>query len=226
MRWSGLACLAALPFLVAASQGASAPDDQLAAARKAVAAQRSLHYTDRTVDSDGRADVVADVGTTRGIQRISFVWGTKKGHVTLVVVGKTAYVRGDAVGLNTYMRFRARPSEKYAGVWLRIPSTQRGYSWVADDTTVPSLVDRFDLLPPFRERELKVGGRRAIRIFGQNVTGYDAWISMLASGVPLPIEKRLTDTNFKEIELFSRWNEELHVHAPPHSVALAGTGLG
>jgi len=217
----------ALPLLVAAAGAARSPDDDLQVARKAVRAQRSVHFTDTSVYSVGsRWDYVADVGTTRGIKRLTFVLGGKTGHVTIVVYDGMAFVRGDALGLNKNADFREQPSKKYAGVWIRISRSDRWYQWAVRDGTIPSLARRFDLLPPFRERELTVGGQRVRRIFGRTVRDGDpASISLKATGASLPLEKHITAPDFKEIERFSRWNETLHVHAPAHSVPIAQTGL-
>src|SRR5207244_11606510 len=99
------------------------------------------HYVSTAQLGTTRVVQVADVAAATGIQRTSSTKSGTTGHVTVIVSAHRAYVRGDAFALVNYMGFNPAASAKYANDWVLIPRSDRDYSNVAGDVTLPSAID-------------------------------------------------------------------------------------
>src|SRR5947207_849028 len=80
----------------AVSLAAPSPAALLGSILAAGRAQHSVHYVSKIQLGTVRIAQVADVGATKGIQRITYSKAGTTGHVTVVVSAGRAYVRGDA----------------------------------------------------------------------------------------------------------------------------------
>ena len=83
----GMACVSPAVPVAAAS-----PGSLLASILAAGRAQRSVHYVSTARSGAIRVVAVADVGATKGVQRITFSKAGATGHVSVVVSARTAYV--------------------------------------------------------------------------------------------------------------------------------------
>jgi hypothetical protein len=218
---------AAAVVLAPVASASTSPAQTLASALDAARSQRSVHYV-----SDGNAGtvhvtMVGDAGLDRGIQRITVRKGGRTGHVTVLVVANTAYVRGDAFTLQNYMGFKAPDAAEYAGKWILIPHDAGGFATVAAGVRLASTIDETKLPAPLvsvpatvvnGERVVGVASTR--RVSGHTVT---ETLYIRAKGVPLPVVEvaRQGSSSFKVT--FSGWNERVRVVAPSHVVHLANT---
>src|SRR5438128_5395747 len=98
---SGVALAVAVCGLAgpASASGFVSPDRLFSSALAAARAQRSVHYVSTAASRTVSVHMVGDAGLDRGIQRITYRKGGKTGHLTVLVVADTAYVRGDAFTL-------------------------------------------------------------------------------------------------------------------------------
>jgi hypothetical protein len=222
----------ALAGVGAATMSAAVPSDpeaQLAAIRKAALAQKSVHYEQTGRDEHSHWVVVADVGTTKGIQRLTIFASTGIQRLTFVVADGAVFVRGNADGLNRNLSFRSAASKRWAGKWIRIPRSDRAwYDRVADGVTLPSIVATLDVQPLFRNANVtKWRGQPAFGVAGEGLQGGRAVLYAAATGQPLSIELVEDDPDraFHQSTRFSHWNEQLHVHTPHDAVPFARTGL-
>ena len=115
---------------------APSPKARLAAIVKGVRAQRSVHYATR---SSFGYTITADVARGRGIKLFTLRYGTRTSHLTVVLVGGVAYIRGDKGGLGTLGLFRPGTAARYAGRWISIPSSDRGYSAASAGASLESV---------------------------------------------------------------------------------------
>ncbi len=134
----GVAALACV--LPSAAAAAAAPSKELASILAAARTQVSVHYTSDTNFGAGQLSFVGDAGLVDGSQVITFRKSGKTGHVTVIVSGETAYIRGDAFTLANYIGFKAAAASDYAGRWVRFPHTDAGYPTLAAGVTLPSVV--------------------------------------------------------------------------------------
>jgi hypothetical protein len=218
---AALACL--LPVAATASD---TPSKALASIVAAASAQASVHYTSTTDFGAEQVSFVGDAGLVDGSQTITYTKSGKTGHVTVIVSGGAAYIRGDAFTLKNYIGFAAAPATDYAGKWVRFPKTDKGYATLAAGVTLPSVVS-----------ELGLGGRLtsvptttigAQQVFG--VRGTDAPAKGVATvntvyaravGTRLPVEEVATHGSIKLTMSFSNWNETIAIPAPNGSVAIS-----
>jgi hypothetical protein len=224
--------LAAAAAAVTASVALAAQSPkQLRAAMLAAASSRhSAHYVS-TSSAPGRAiRIVADVGPRRGTQRITLTIGGQSGPATVLVVGGSAYIRGNAFTLQNFFPFSQAQALQYAGKWISIPSTSGAYAAVAADATFASF--RSGLVPGKHLSVVRgtIGGRRSVGLRGavrQAGLKLVETVYAPAKGTPLPFEEKAVakgGTGSSVVHI-GRWNEPVHVTAPPNAVPIS-TVLG
>ena len=195
---------------------------------RAVSAKHSVHYVENSTGTfkgqPGHNRLVGDVAAGRGVQQITISRGAKTGHATIRVIHSTAYLRGDAFTLHTYMEIPAAQATALAGRWIAIPRTSPAYAPLAADVTFASF--RSDLLP---QHHLSVvnGTIGATKVTGLHGTSHAGSITVTetvyapASKTPLPIEvtQSVHGANPATARTtLSRWNEAVRVAAPAHAI--------
>jgi hypothetical protein len=172
--------------------------------------------------------IVGDAALDRGIQRITYRQAGKSGHVTVLVVANTAYIRGDAFTLENYMGFSTASAESLANRWLKVPHTAPRFAPTAEavrlrstikDVTVPR--PRVALSQSVFNGQRVIGIRNTSMVSGQRVT---RTLYVRASGLKLPVAEverghgsasvpggRVTVT-------FSKWREPVSVSAPKGAI--------
>lgn len=194
----------------------------LAAAR----AQSSVHYVTHDVVGSAALTFSADVAADHGIQHVSIKVGKNTGHITIVVVSQTAYVTGDAFGLQALQQLTQTQASTYAGQWISIPSADKDFKSTAADVTLGSEVT--DLAPHghLQVASGKVKGTKVVAIRAVFGTGKKRTVEILdahASGKPLPIEEVAATPGEETLShsVFTHWNEVVSVQAPATSVPIA-----
>jgi hypothetical protein len=221
--------LVALAFSAAAGVvgvGASAAASGSPAARLHAAIaqgerQRSVHYVSRWSTSTTSVSMVGDAGRTAGIQRITYTKNGKSGHVTVLVVADTAYVRGDAFTLENYLGFSAAEAAKAAGKWLLLPHTEQGFASIAAGVRLSSTLAQLELQGPVTAVKGSRGeaGFRGLHAYtGSRVR---ETVYAHAAGSRLPVELVVGGAQPAKLT-FSRWNEALHLSAPASGAGSGG----
>lgn len=193
----------------------------LAAAR----AQHSVHWV-RTDHAKTSGRMVCDVANDRGIQRISITKGGRTGHVIVLVVHRTAYIRGDAFAMHAYMGFSTTQASRYHGRWISIPHSFPSYGTVAAAVTLPSFVHHLGfngsslsaVTGTFGGRKV-TGVRRHARFEGLPTV---ETMYARAHGTPLPVAvvQVAASKGYRDTLTMSHWNEAVHVSAPAHPVPI------
>jgi hypothetical protein len=196
-----------------------------AAARK----QHSAHYVENGVAQGLHQTMISDVAATRGIQKISFTLGGKKGQFTVRVVARNAYLRGNTVALDDYLGFTAAQAAQYHGRWISIPPSNHRYQALAAAVTLPSFLH--DIYPhaPLGIVTTKIGGRKVTGVRG---TSREPGVRFLEAVYP---DSKLRPLGVADVEpakgfideiTISRWNEAVHVQAPANAVPIATVDAG
>ena len=225
------AAAAILVALCAAGSAAAtvSPETLLTSAIAAMRTQQSYHYVERGVQplaGGVRVSMIGDATHTEGIQRITYSKGSRTGHVTVVVVANTAYIRGDAFTLKNYMAFSAAQATAYSGKWLRLAHTASGFPTVSADVRLDSSA-LAALKMPSSVRSIRHGIVRGQRVTGLRATIHNSGLTgvetlyLRATGVPLPVEQMVT-VNRKLVTdvVYSGWGERVHVSAPRAALSL------
>lgn len=217
--------VAAAAVTAAVALAAGSPKQLRAAMLKAASARRSVRYVSTSSIPANSVRIVSDVGPGQGIQRVTFRSGGHSGPATILVVGHSAYIQGNAFTLRRYFGFTQAQATHYAGTWISVPSTSPAYSGVAADATFASFLA--DLLP---RKNLKVvratiAGRRSVGVRGPSQEGVLALVETVyapARGTPLPFEEKVVAQGHHGTSLtrMSRWNEPVHVTAPADAVPI------
>lgn len=210
----------------AAAPAVQPPTHRLTAILSAARAQHSVHGLE-TNHAKTKARIVWDVARDRGIQRISFKKGDRFGHVTILVVNKTAYLRGNAFAMHVYMGFDLPEASRYHGRWISIPRGFRSYGTLAASVTLTSFVRQLDLRG---SALVGVTGRLGSqKVIGVRRTGTVEGLRTVetlyarAYGKPLPVAliQVAPKKGYRDSLLLSQWNEPVHVSTPAHSVPIS-----
>lgn len=214
----------------AAALAARSPQEWRAAMHSAAAAKHSVHYVSTSSEPGGALRMVADVGQGRGIQRITVTTAGQSGPATVLVVGRSAYIRGNTFTLHNYFALSQAQATRYAGKWISVPSRLRAFSAVAADGTFESFLS--DLLPTKNLALVRttIAGRKSVGLRGTVLQGGVKVVETVyapAGGTPLPSEEKIAPAGKPgtgEVRM-SRWNEAVHLTAPAHAVPIS-TVLG
>jgi hypothetical protein len=225
--------LASIVLVVAAAAGAAtvayaaqSPNALRASILAAARAQHSVHWSAKDVVGNVLVTSGADVTADAGIQRVHFQLGTQKSRVEIVVINDTAYVQGDATGLELNLGLTKAQATQYAGQWISIPKGDKLYATTSEGDTVGSLVDAITPHGRLSSIATKVHGARVIGVRGISGTGKKKTAEVLvtrATGKRLPIESDsfTPGTGYADHTTFSKWNEPVHVQAPASSTPIA-----
>ena len=217
---------AAVAVTAAVALAAESPKQLRAAMLKAASARHSVHYVSTSSAPGHSVRIVADVGRGRGIQRITVTSHGNSGPATVLVVGRSAYIRGDAFTLHNFFPLTQAQAVRYAGKWISIPATSGAYSAVAADATFASFLA--DLLPSEHLALVRatIAGRKSLGVRGTVAQGGLELVETVyapAGGTPLPFEEKAAPAGHPGTSLahMSRWNEPVRVAAPAHAVPLS-----
>jgi hypothetical protein len=210
----------------AVALAARSPQQWRAAMLAAASGRHSVHYVSSGSAAGHRIRMVADVGKGRGIQRITFTSHGHSGPATVLVVSRSAYIRGNTFTMRKFFGFTQAESTRYAGKWISIPSSNPGYSGVAADATFASFLA--DLLPKEHLKLVRatIAGRRSVGVRGSVLQGGTKLVETVyapAQGAPLPFEASATSPDHPgtSSSRLSRWNEPVHLTAPANAVPIS-----
>lgn len=183
---------------------------------------RSVHYVVASTSPGRRQTMVCDVAATRGIQRITFTRQGALGRLTILLVKRTAYVRGNAVGLHYGVNLVQHEASRYAHRWISVPHGEFSYQMLADGLTLGSFLH--DHVPEGRLTYVgsEIGGEKVVGVRGDGTTS-TVTVYARSSARPLPIEATTFDPAraYRERATIDRWNEAVRVQAPAHAVPMA-----
>ena len=227
-------CGLAVAVVVVQTAGSATPAGLYRAMRVAGEQQRSVHYT--SVEECGCASAAqitqaADVAADQGIQRITVTAAGQTGHVTVLVVGGSAYVLGDAFALTNYMGYKPDAAATYAGQWILIPPTDGDFQAVAADVTLPSSIDDVYIPAPVVSGAVRtMNGKKVVRLSGTRAASANSpslavSVYVRAKGLPLPVREDVVYGHSRSTTTFSRWNERVRIATPPNATPIGTTGL-
>ena len=218
MRRAAVVAAASLLVLAAPAAAGPSPAATYRAAIAAAGAQRSVHYVALTRISGTTETMVGDAARDRGSQRITYTRGGSTGHVTIVVVRNTAYVRGDRFALGAYLGLTTAQATRYAGRWFSLVPPGAAYGQVAEAVRLQSFVAELRMPGPYRAAAAAtIGGRRVAGVRTRaTVGGKPVEVTLyVGSGSPLPVAQGPTGTITTTL---GRWNEHVGISAPTGAI--------
>jgi hypothetical protein len=185
-------------------------------------------HIDVTVTASGLDAVYSqDDGPQSGSQTITI---NKDLHLQFVLIDHTAYFKGDAGALTTYVDLPSSMVSKIAGRWVAVPSTDKAFASVSADLDITSVVAEITPSGPLGETApTAVDGKRVVGITGDvpseatNAGTCTLYVSVGAH--PLPVAFAATDDNAKSSISFTNWGVSRDLAAPAGSILASSVGL-
>jgi len=210
------------PLSAFGSPSTASPKAELSAMRSAARDQNSVHYVSVSTSPGRKIRIVADVGISKGIQRITVTDHGRTGPATAMVRGRVAFIRGNAFTMAAYFGFKKAQVKKYAGKWISVPSTYVGFASVSADVTFPSFLTR---LFPLRTKLSLVTAGGLIGVHGtvhtQGQVAGTATIFAPAHGKPLPVKQTAASSGHTNgVVTMSHWNEAVNIMTPENAVPI------
>ena len=211
-RWSGaLAVLMAGASLAAcgASPTATGPSPKTMVAQAMADAVHGgwVHEVATTRSGRDALSMVNDIGTTEGRQVID----ADGARSTVMVLGGTAYINGDASAVADYFGIPTSDPAALAGKWITVPHTDPDFSTVSASVTLQSDFHDVAFSGPYSAlADTTVDGVAVVPITGRipgpnSNSSTRATLYVTVTGTRLPVE--LTATTGKTVETahWSAW---------------------
>jgi hypothetical protein len=208
---------------VGAASAGVPPSRLVSSALARANAQRSVHYVSSEAYSGAAVTIVGDAAIDRGIQRISYGKGGRVGHLVVLVVATTAYLRGDEFTLANYLQFPASVAAALAGKWLSLAPSAPDHGRVAEAVTLRSALNELKMPPPLRNVGTeKQQGRRVVGIQSHFLRAGQAVSETLYIDVArsLPVAQVGKSGVITLRATFSRWNEPVSVSPPASAIPI------
>lgn len=192
----------------------------------AAKAKQSVHYATHEVYGNALLTITGDVATADGVQHVALKIGKQTAHVTILVSGQTAYVQGDANGLQQIQGLTKAQATQYAGQWISIPKGDKDYAQTAGDVTLGSILQSSTPHGHLTTFKAKDHGIRVIGVRATSGTGKKKQLQVLAakahgSRLPLEEDEFAPGEEFISRTVFGRWNESVQVQAPSSSTPIS-----
>jgi hypothetical protein len=200
----------------------------LASALAAAKTSGSVHFTVVGKDAGRTETIVGDASTTEGRETIT------SGDLSIQaeVVGKGAYIEGNAGGLEAQMGLTAALAKTYADQWISVASSEAPYSTVS---TGVRLAGALANIQPAGKLTLTApttkDGQSVIGVHGEppgtlakGTTGSS--VLYVATGQPtIPLVFQVTEATGankeSDVGTYSNWGKALNLVAPTKTVPLS-----
>jgi hypothetical protein len=226
------ATLAAAAAGVAAMSGSATAavvaKSKYQAAMRAAAAQ-NVHYVSTATEQGISLEVIGDTGKTAGSQSLKVQKGSITEELSVVLIGKTGYVRGNVSALENVVGLTAAQSSTYQDRWLSFPTSNRSLSELVSGLLDSEVAPELEMTGPYAFGGTKViGGHLTQAIKGTTPTSAGTKVPIVlyveSSGTPRPVQE-VTNPGANSSAIhgtvtFSNWGEVIHPVAPATSVPL------
>jgi hypothetical protein len=141
------------------------------------------------------------------------------------------YVKGNVCGLVYALKLSQPRATKYAGRWISVPRRDKRFRWLAGGMTLGSVAREITAWPANLKQHLftqKSHGTRHLVLRGTWTTPQSgSWeLRARASRTHLPLSFSAGNSTDGSQTHFSRWNKQVHVHAPARSTPIATVRRG
>src|SRR5215472_2774366 len=201
----------------------------LAEAVAAARAAGTLHFDSTTRQGPVSAVYSDDSATSVGRQVITISGG---GRATVLVVGRAAYIRGNAAALAGFFGLPDATAARLAGRWIVMRPGDPGYQQVSAGVTTGSvLVEAMPVGPLTKTGATTVDGQSVLGVRGRAAAsvglpaGATDTVYIAATGRPLLVSCQQGKGSTQVSVAFGGWGRAVHVAAPKHAVPFpAGSG--
>ena len=213
----------ALTPVVSQASAKTSVSSVLAAAKKAMVAEKSVHIVVSSRSSKTVNHVTADLGTSSGQE--NFVSGTAK--VEIRVTTKNAYLSGNASGLTKLVGLTSTQEKKVGTKVIVMKAGTSPYTTFQSNLTVSAFAT---FLPTGKGVKLSTDRHKDFVLTwtkpATSTTSKTTSVLTISSGKKaLPISEVVSGTTGSGTTFFSRWGKSFTVTAPPRSKLVAYTSV-
>jgi hypothetical protein len=196
----------------------------VAAAVAATKKQVSFHFVEMAGTTGSTVQIVGDVGSSAGEQRITVHQGGQSGHITVLLANRTAYFTGDAFGLEGFTGLTKTLATGLAGKWISVPSSNASFSSIASSLAVKTAAVQLVQLSGTLTRgktSIELGHPAvSVKAAEKSSTGRLAltlYVSTKGAALPIRVEGTTQATGSAArsvVATFTDWGESVHLSAP------------
>jgi hypothetical protein len=233
-----VAVVAAVAVPTAAGAAATSATALLRHSAMTSNAEPSFHYVSTGTVGTHTVTITGDVSRTMGSQQIVDDDDGHRGHVTVSIVGGSAYFRGDEAGLSGFMGFSPTLAAQYADKWLMVSSDSSAYMALAAALTTASALQQIEIGTSVKlQGDTTKNGTKVTNIAGTysatpsgstKPTTASVHVYVATSPTHLPVlytASTVQSGGKRAVEKlsFSKWGEPVNVTAPVGAIP-AGSG--
>ena len=222
------AALVFAPVLASAQEsGASTSASSILNATKAaLASEPSVHLAVSIVQGSNTTVEEADLGTSMGIE--SIISGSAK--ATVEIAPAFGYMTGDPTGLTSLIGLTAAQAKKLGTKWMSLKAGTAPYSDLKSAATIPALQA---LLPAVKgtSSSTETVGNTKLYVLKWTAAATSSSpkltdvLSISMGKTPLPVKETESDGSASETTQFSKWGENVVVHAPAAGATVPYTSI-
>ena len=173
----------------------------------------SVHWVSVADVGAAKLVITTDAGQSAGYQTNVASEQGQEAMVTERLAGATAYVRGNALGLEVLLNFTAKAAATEAGKWLSVTKGGPDYSLISAGLTVSTTMAELEMggtvksAPPVTiNGQRTLGLRGATKPYG-GAPSVDETLYVAATGTVLPVRAVQTHQGTVNTVNFTKWGE-------------------
>jgi hypothetical protein len=199
----------------------------------AFAGTQNVHYVSKATQGGAVLSVVGNTSKTSGTQSLTVKSSTESEKLTVNLIGKTGYLRGNADALEKILGFTAKEGATYDNVWLYFPIGSASLDELVSGLRNQDVATELKLNGPYHLGGTKtINGQSAQGIIGYTTDSTGKKISttlyVQTGSTPRPIQEVTTPSSGKTdvngSVTFSNWGQTTHVSKPSHAVSIYTVG--
>ncbi|HTT90181.1 MAG TPA: hypothetical protein VMF65_11565 [Acidimicrobiales bacterium] len=207
--------------ITAVAAAAPSPAQLVASAFDAGLSEGSVRWISTEAANGAKIGIVSDVGRTEGSQVVTWAQGSEAAALSVVLVGRTAYLIGSAGGL--YLQgFTATAATHEANKWIKVKPSSAAYGAAAAGLTMASALGPLKMagavtsVPGIKVLGVSTLGFKGTSKPFDGQAGVAETVYVRSTGTPLPVEVVQKGSTTE----FGNWGEPIKVTAPLGAVPI------
>ena len=220
-----------LPVLgIAATSGSAgastSPKAEYAAALRASGTE-SVHYVSKAEEQGVSIQVIGDTGVSSGSQELTLKKGSLTENISVILIGTTGYLKGNAPALINILGIKTAQAAKYSERWISFSTATSTMAELVAGLHNKDVANELTMSGPYSS-----GGTKTIA--GQSTKAIKGFVST-SSGTKVPVVLYISSSSssrpVEEITnpgkggsairgsvTFSKWGEKKHLSTPTDTV--------
>jgi hypothetical protein len=198
----------------------------LSAAKTALAKETSVHLEIDAKSGSNTNRVVADLAEKSGSETIS----ANGADIKMVITSTWGYVSGNATGLTSILGLTSAQAKKVGSHWITMKAGTTPFVNLSQDATMAAMTS---VLPSAKGMTLSRENHSGTSLFvlrwttaaTSSAPKLTNTFSFRATGATLPVSTSASASNASETTTFTKWGEQVMLHAPAASDTVGYTAV-